>query len=66
LAYIPLAIGVGGWIVAMLLPPVMMAWLLMKVSGVPMVEAESAKKRPGYADYMRTTSALIPWPPRHP
>ena len=65
-AYIPLAIGVGGWIVAMLLPPVMMAWLLMKVSGVPMVEAESAKKRPGYADYMRTTSALIPWPPRHP
>jgi steroid 5-alpha reductase family enzyme len=65
-AYIPLAIGVGVWIFAMLLPPVLMAWLLMKVSGVPMVEAESAKKRAGYADYMRTTSALIPWPPRHP
>jgi steroid 5-alpha reductase family enzyme len=48
------------------LPPVLMAWLLMKVSGVPMIETESAKKRAGYADYMRTTSALIPWPPRHP
>jgi steroid 5-alpha reductase family enzyme len=23
-------------------------------------------KRPGYADYMRTTRALIPSPPRHP
>jgi steroid 5-alpha reductase family enzyme len=69
LAYIPLAIGPGGagpWAIAMLLPPVLMAWLLLRVSGVPMVEAESAKKRPGYADYMRTTSALIPWPPRHP
>lgn len=65
-AYIPLAAGSGPWIFAMLLPPVLMAWLLMKVSGVPMVEAESAKKRAGYADYMRTTSALIPWPPRQP
>ena len=64
-AYIPLGLAAGAWAIAMLLPPVLMAWLLMKVSGVPMVEAESAKKRPGYADYMRTTSALIPWPPRH-
>jgi steroid 5-alpha reductase family enzyme len=67
-AYVPLAVGPGGagafaW--AMLLPPVLMAWLLMRVSGVPMVEAESARKRTGYADYMRTTSALIPWPPRN-
>jgi steroid 5-alpha reductase family enzyme len=64
-AYIPLAVGTGPWIIAMFLPPVLMAWLLMRVSGVPMVEAESAKKREGYAEYMRTTNALIPWPPRH-
>jgi steroid 5-alpha reductase family enzyme len=64
-AYIPLAVGVGPWLFAMFLPPVLMAWLLLRVSGVPMVEAESAKKREGYADYMRTTNALIPWPPRH-
>jgi hypothetical protein len=31
-----------------------------------MLEAESAKKRAGQADYMRTTSALIPWPLRRP
>jgi steroid 5-alpha reductase family enzyme len=65
LAYIPLGFGAGAWIIAMFLPPVLMAWLLMRVSGVPMVEAESAKKRDGYAEYMRTTNALIPWPPRH-
>jgi steroid 5-alpha reductase family enzyme len=64
-AYIPLGVGAGSWIIAMFLPPVLMAWLLMRVSGAPMVEAESAKKREGYAEYMRTTNALIPWPPRH-
>jgi steroid 5-alpha reductase family enzyme len=63
-AYIPLSIGTGAWGFATLLPPILMAWLLMRVSGVPMVEAESARKREGYAEYMRTTSALIPWPPR--
>jgi steroid 5-alpha reductase family enzyme len=64
-AYIPLGLSAGAWAIAMILPPVLMAWLLLKVSGVPMIEAESARKRPGYAEYMRSTSALIPWPPRH-
>jgi len=49
-----------GW--ATLAPPVVMAWLLLKVSGVPILEAHLAKTRDGYRDYMRTTSALIPWP----
>ncbi|WP_118182590.1 DUF1295 domain-containing protein [Paraburkholderia phosphatilytica] len=63
LAYIPLSPGSGwGWLT--LMPPVLMGLLLMKVSGIPMVEARSAKTRAGYAEYMRTTSALIPWPPR--
>jgi steroid 5-alpha reductase family enzyme len=62
-AYIALSIGTPwGWLT--LLPPVLMGVLLMKVSGIPMVEQRSAQTRPGYADYMRTTSALIPWPPR--
>lgn len=52
----------GGWLT--LLPPLLMAWLLAYVSGVPMLEAHLAETRPGYRDYMRTTSALIPWPPR--
>ncbi|WP_144139287.1 DUF1295 domain-containing protein [Paraburkholderia sp. BCC1884] len=63
-AYIALSIGTPwGWLT--LLPPVLMAFLLLKLSGIPLLEESMAKHRPGYADYMRTTSALIPWPPRH-
>jgi steroid 5-alpha reductase family enzyme len=64
LAYIALSIGTP-WVWFTLLPPVLMAFLLLKLSGIPLLEASMAKRRPGYADYMRTTSALIPWPPRH-
>ncbi|MFM0500611.1 DUF1295 domain-containing protein [Paraburkholderia caffeinilytica] len=64
LAYIALSIGSPwGWFT--LLPPVLMAFLLLKLSGIPLLEESMAKRRAGYAEYMRTTSALIPWPPRH-
>ena len=62
-AYIALSVG-SPWIGLTLIPPVLMAWLLMKLSGVPMLEAHLVHSRPGYAEYMRETSALIPWPPR--
>jgi steroid 5-alpha reductase family enzyme len=63
LAYAVLSIRLPwGWLT--IAPPVLMAWLLMKVSGIPMLEARLARTRSGYDDYMRTTSALIPWPPR--
>ena len=63
LAYLALSIGAPlAWLT--IVPPFLMAFLLMKLSGIPMVEAQSAKSRPGYAEYQRTTSALIPWPPR--
>jgi steroid 5-alpha reductase family enzyme len=62
-AYMPLAVGAPwGWV--SVLAPVVMALLLMKLSGVPMLEEEMARRKPGYAEYMRTTSALIPWPPK--
>lgn len=62
-AYVPLAIGAPyGWV--SLAAPVIMSLLLMKLSGVPMLEAEMIKRKPGYADYVRDTSALIPWPPK--
>ncbi len=63
LAYVPLAAGNGWWWLA-LGSPLVMAWLLLKLSGVPLVEAQSARNRAGYAEYMRTTSMLIPWPPK--
>ncbi|MFM0247732.1 DUF1295 domain-containing protein [Paraburkholderia sediminicola] len=62
-AYIALSIGTP-WAWFTLLPPVLMAFLLLKLSGIPLLEASMAKRRAGYAEYMRTTSALIPWPPR--
>jgi steroid 5-alpha reductase family enzyme len=63
LAYAPLAWGAPwGWL--SLAAPLVMASLLMKLSGVPLLEEQMLKKRPGYADYVRTTSVLIPWPPK--
>lgn len=63
LAYAALAIGAPyGW--ATLGAPLVMAFLLTKLSGMPMLEKEMIATRPGYAEYVRTTSALIPWPPK--
>lgn len=62
-AYAALSIGMPwGWLT--LGPPFLMAWLLLKVSGIPLLEARLVQTRPGYSDYMRTTNAFIPWPPR--
>ena len=63
LAYVPLAWGMELWWLT-LGAPLVMAFLLMKMSGVPLLEAEMMQRKPGYADYVRRTSALIPWPPR--
>lgn len=62
-AYVALAAGGPWWFLA-LLAPATMALLLLKLSGVPLNEAQSARTRPGYADYIATTSPLIPWPPK--
>lgn len=43
--------------------PLVMSVLLMRVSGVTLLE-KSMGKRPGYADYIRRTSAFFPRPPK--
>ena len=43
-----------------LIGPLVMSVLLMRVSGVPMLEHSIAKRRPEYVDYRRTTSAFFP------
>jgi len=63
LAYVPLAWGAGLWWLALVAPAVM-AFLLLKMSGLPILEAGLVQRKPGYADYMRRTSAFIPLPPR--
>ena len=57
-----LALGAGGW---WALPgPVLLTVLLVRVSGVALLERDIAGRRPAYVDYVRRTSAFIPWPPR--
>lgn len=63
LAYVPLALGSPwGWLSCA--APLVMAGLLLKLSGIPMLEEGLMRRKPGYADYAARTSALIPWPPR--
>lgn len=43
--------------------PVLMTLLLLRVSGVPMLE-EKLSRRPEYRRYAERTNAFFPWPPR--
>jgi len=54
------AVAAGGWWTVY--SPLIMTLLLMRVSGVALLE-RSMKTRPGYEDYMKTTSAFFPWLP---
>lgn len=58
-----LALGSGApvWL---LLSPVLLTVLLLRVSGIPLLEQDMAGRRPAYRDYVRRTPAFIPWPPR--
>jgi steroid 5-alpha reductase family enzyme len=51
-----------GWLG--LLSPVLMTFLLLRVSGVALLERSIGKRRPEYAAYQRRTSAFLPLPPR--
>jgi steroid 5-alpha reductase family enzyme len=57
-----LALGGGAW---WALPaPLLMTLLLLKVSGVTLLERDIGGRRPAYRDYVARTSAFLPWPPR--
>ena len=56
-----LALGAPWWA---LVGPVLMSWLLMRFSGVPMLESALSERKPGYAEYVRRTSAFFPRPPQ--
>ena len=60
-----MGLSAGGWQAAWcLVSPVMMTVLLLKVSGVALLEQDIADRRPAYRDYAARTSAFILWPPR--
>lgn len=52
--------GAGAWTIG---SPLVMSWLLLRVSGVALTERQMAG-RPGYADYVRRTSPFFPRPPK--
>jgi steroid 5-alpha reductase family enzyme len=57
-----IAIAAGAW---WTLPgPLLMTFLLLRVSGVTLLEKDIGYRRPDYADYVRRTNAFFPGPPR--
>ena len=61
-AFFLFAVASGGWWT--LASPILMTFLLLKVSGVAMLEKTIVSRRPGYAEYVQKTRAFIPGPRR--
>jgi steroid 5-alpha reductase family enzyme len=60
-----MGLAAGGWAAAWCLAsPLLMTVLLLRVSGVTLLEQDIIERRPAYRDYIARTSAFIPWPPR--
>lgn len=51
----------GAWTV---FSPLLMTFLLLRVSGVRLLERSLRSSKPGYERYIQSTSAFIPWFPR--
>jgi len=59
-----LAAASGAWWTVF--SPALMTFLLVRVSGVAMLESALRESKPGYRDYIESTSAFFPLPPRRP
>ncbi len=55
-----IALGAGGW--WSIAAPLLMSFLLLKVSGVAMLEKDIGQRRPKYRDYIAQTNAFFPGP----
>lgn len=62
-AYYLIALAAGGWWT--IFSPILMTGLLLRVSGVTLLEKTLKETKPGYKDYAESTSEFIPWFPRH-
>lgn len=58
-----MALAAGGWWT--IFGPALMTFLLVRVSGVALLEKKLNETRPAYRDYVQRTNALLPAPPRH-
>jgi steroid 5-alpha reductase family enzyme len=59
--YLVAAAGGGFWTI---FSPIIMTTLLLRVSGVALLEKSLKETKPKYKEYVETTSAFIPWFPR--
>lgn len=65
--YVLLAVGAGHAFWLSLLGPALMLLMLYRVTGIPFTEAQALRSRgDDYRAYQRTTSAFVPWFPKHP
>lgn len=61
------ALAGGGWGAAWsVVSPLLMTVLLLKVSGVRLLEKDIGERRPAYRDYVARTNAFVPGRPRGP
>lgn len=51
-----------GWLTVF--SPIIMTFLLARVSGAALLERDLSKSKPGYEDYVRNTSGFLPWFPK--
>jgi len=58
-----IALSMGAW--WSIISPLILTWLLLKFSGVVMLEETITKRRPEYEDYVKRTNAFIPGPVKH-
>jgi steroid 5-alpha reductase family enzyme len=56
------AVAAGGW--WSFVGPLLMSFLLLRVSGVVLLEKDIGRRRPGYRDYVLRTNAFFPGPPK--
>jgi steroid 5-alpha reductase family enzyme len=60
----PMAMAGAGWAGAWsAISPALMTVLLLKISGVRLLEKDIAERRPDYRDYILRTNAFVPGPP---
>ena len=57
-------IGLAGGAWWTMISSVFMIYLLIKVTGVKLLEADIAHRRPGYQSYVKKTNAFLPWFPK--
>ena len=59
--YLIAVAGGAGWTI---FSPLLLSFLLLKVSGVTLLEKSISDRRPDYAAYQARTSSFFPWPPK--